>query len=384
MKNIFVIGSKGIPSRYGGFETFVEKLTEYKESKNIKYHVACLSEERNDEFEYNGARCFNVKVPNMGPAKAVFYDIISLKRVYKYIRDNNIQNATVYILACRIGPFIKLYKSKFEELDVPVYVNPDGHEWKRAKWNWMIRKYWKFSERLMIKNTDMVVCDSVAIQNYIKEEYNSYHPNTTFIAYGATVNKPEIVIEKKYKDWLKQWDIKERDYYLIVGRFVPENNYELIMREFLKSKTEKSLIIVTNVEKNKFYDDLQKRTNFTHDKRIKFVGTIYDQELLYQVRSGAFGYFHGHEVGGTNPSLLEALATTSLNILLNVNFNREVGKDAALYFNKEAGDLVRVIGFADSLSEKEIAEREKKAKCRIEEAYSWEHIINQYEDLFLN
>ncbi|MED1471923.1 beta 1-4 rhamnosyltransferase Cps2T [Bacillus salipaludis] len=350
MKNVFIIGSKGIPSKYGGFETFVDKLTEYKKSSDIKYHVSCLADNY-DEFEYNDARCFNVAVPDIGPAKAIYYDVKSLAIVYDYIKKNNISNAIVYILACRIGPFMKFYRKKFEKLNIPVYVNPDGHEWKRAKWNWAIRQYWKLSERLMIKNTDLAICDSVAIEKYIKEEYYLYRPETTFIAYGATINKPESFNENKYNQWLKQWDLKGKDYYLIVGRFVAENNYELIIREFMKSKSEKSLIIVTNVEKNRFYNELRERTKFDTDKRIKFVGTIYEQDLLFQVRTGAFGYFHGHEVGGTNPSLLEAMATTPLNILLDVNFNREVGQDAVLYFNKEA--------------------------------YSWELIVNQYEDCFL-
>jgi rhamnosyltransferase len=382
MKNIFIIGSKGIPSKYGGFETFVDKLTEYKMTNKIKYHVAC-SGDKYDEFEYNDARCFKVKVPEIGPAKAVYYDIKSLDLVYKYINENNLKNAIVYILACRIGPFMKFYKKKFEKLGIPVYVNPDGHEWKRAKWNWFIRQYWKLSERLMIKNIDLAICDSVAIENYIKEEYRSYRPETTYIAYGATINKPESINEYKYNQWLKQWALKGNDYYLIVGRFVAENNYELIIREFMKSESDKSLIIVTNVEKNKFFNKLRKRTNFDADKRIKFVGTIYDQELLFQVRNGAFGYLHGHEVGGTNPSLLEAMATTSLNILLDVNFNKEVGKDAAIYFTKEVGDLAKTIENADSLFKKNIKNKAEKAKQRIREAYSWELIVNQYENLFL-
>ncbi|MGG0185077.1 beta 1-4 rhamnosyltransferase Cps2T [Bacillus rhizoplanae] len=382
MKNIFIIGSKGIPSKYGGFETFVDKLTEYKKTLNIKYHVACLSDEEG-EFEYNGARCFNVKTPNVGAAKAVFYDIKSLDKVYTYIKQNDIKDGIVYILACRIGPFMSFYKRKFEKLGVPIYVNPDGHEWKRAKWNALIRRYWKLSEQLMIKNTDLVICDSVAIEDYIKEEYKNYNPKTTFIAYGATVKTPVQINENKYKDWLGNWGITEKGYYLIVGRFVPENNYELMIREFMKSNTTKSLVIVTNVEKNKFYNELNANTNFENDNRIKFVGTIYDEDLLYQVRTNAFAYLHGHEVGGTNPSLLESLATTSLNLLLNVQFNKEVGGDAALYFGKSQYELAQTIELADKLSFDELKEKETLAKKRIEDKYSWDMIVDKYENTFL-
>lgn len=381
MKNVFIIGSKGIPSKYGGFETFVDKLTANKINSEIKYHVSCLSQD-NNEFYYNDARCFNVKVPNIGPAKAVYYDVKSLDKVYKYIKENNIENATVYILACRIGPFIKVFTTKLTKLGVRVFVNPDGHEWKRAKWNWVIRKYWKFSERLMIKNSDLIICDSTEIEKYIKSEYKEYAPITKYIAYGASVTNQNNLNHKKYLNWLQEWHCKNNEYYLIVGRFVEENNYELILKEFMKSETNKSLIIITNVEKNKFYNELQKKTHFNNDNRIKFVGTIYDGELLSQVRMGAFGYIHGHEVGGTNPSLLEAMATTSLNFLLDVKFNREVGGDCSLYFTKKEGDLANIINEADVIADSRISELGSKAKHRINEKYSWDKIVKEYEECF--
>ena len=382
-KNIFIIGSKGIPAKYGGFETFVDKLTEKKQSEEIKYHVACMNSEK-EEFEYNNARCFSVKVPNIGPAKAVFYDIKALKDCIKYIKKNNVENVIVYILACRIGPFIGHYKKQLKKLGVKLYVNPDGHEWKRAKWNWAIRKYWKISEKLMVKNADLLICDSVNIEKYIKEDYNKYNPKTTFIAYGADVEKSTLTDnDKKLLDWYKEKSVKANEYYLIVGRFVPENNYKTMIKEFMKSKTTKDLVIVTNVEKNKFYTELQNELNFEKDSRIKFVGTVYDKELIKKIRENAYGYLHGHEVGGTNPSLLEALASTKLNLLLDVGFNKEVGQDGAMYWNKEDGNLANIIENADGLKENEIQELSKKAKSRIEDKYSWSKIVNKYENVFL-
>ena len=117
---------------------------------------------------------------------------------------------------------------------------------------------------------------------------------------------------------------------------MPENNYETMIAEFMKSTTSKKLVIITNIEKNKFYERLKQKTEFYKDERIKFVGTVYNKDLLKEIRKNAYGYLHGHEVGGTNPSLLEALATTNLNLLLDVGFNREVAMDGALYFNKRA------------------------------------------------
>ncbi|EPB8160245.1 beta 1-4 rhamnosyltransferase Cps2T [Clostridium perfringens] len=382
MKNIFIIGSKGIPANYGGFETFVDKLTSNKKSTNIKYHVSCLSNNF-DEFTYNEARCFNVKVPNLGAGKAVLYDIRALKMCLDYIDKNKIKNALIYILACRIGPFLSKYKKRASKLGVKIYVNPDGHEWKRAKWNYLIRKYWKISEKLMVKNADLLICDSKNIEKYIKEDYKKYNPNTTFIAYGAECKKSIIKDnDNKLLDWYKKQNVLPKKYYLIVGRFVPENNYEVVITEFMKSNTNKDLVIVTNVEKNKFYNELLEKTKFNLDKRIKFVGTVYDQEILKKIREDAYGYIHGHEVGGTNPSLLEALASTDLNLLLEVGFNKEVGEDGALYFSKENKNLAELIDSVDYLSEEDIKSLSSKAKARIISSYQWNSIINLYESLF--
>lgn len=381
MKNIFIVGSKGIPANYGGYETFVEQLTLNQVNKNIKYHVACMSNNE-EEFEHNNARCFNVIVPNIGPAKAVYYDIKAIKKSLKYIKENNIENAKIYVLACRIGPFIGHLKKKMKKLGISLYINPDGHEWKRAKWNKFIRKYWKISEKYMVKHADLLICDSVNIENYIKEDYKQFKPNTTFIAYGATIPE-KVEINEKYLNWCNEKNVKPNEYYLVVGRFVPENNYETMVKEYMKSTTTKDFVIVTNNQGNKFYDELKEKTNFDKDERIKFVGTVYDQELLMQIRQNAYGYFHGHEVGGTNPSLLEALATTRLNLLLDVGFNKEVAQDSAIYWNKEEGNLSKLIEQADKLSEEKIKELDIKSTNRIRDAYTWEKIVDDYEKILI-
>lgn len=381
-KNVFIIGSKGIPAKYGGFETFLEKLTEKRKSDDIRYHVSCLSD-NDKEFEYNGARCFNVKVPNIGSAKAVYYDIVALKKCLEYIEKNNIKDPIVYILACRIGPFVGHYKKRLKKLGGTLFVNPDGHEWKRDKWNALIKKYWKLSEKLMVKHADLLVCDSKNIEKYIKTDYQKYNPKTTFIAYGADMNKSKLKDDdEKLLKWYKANNISKGQYYLVVGRFVPENNYETMITEFMKSNTKKDFVLITNIEKNAFYNELKEKTKFYQDKRIKFVGTVYDQELLKKIRENAYGYFHGHEVGGTNPSLLEALATTNLNILLDVGFNKEVAMDGAIYFNKNEGNLAHLID--NEMKADDIEKLGIKAKNRITQEYTWEKIARDYENLFLN
>ena len=382
MKNVFIIGSKGIPANYGGFETFVDELVTRQKNTDIKYHVACLSD--NDrETEYHGAHCFNVKVPNIGPAKAVYYDLAALKYCVKYIKENKIDNAIVYILACRIGPFVNKYVKQLHKLNCKVYVNPDGHEWKRAKWNYFIRKYWKLSEKLMVKHADLLICDSKNIEKYIQEDYKQYSPKTTFIAYGADTSKSTLKDnDEKLLNWYKEKGVQAKEYYLVVGRFVPENNYETMIKEFMKSNTKKDFVLITNVEQNKFYETLKNETHFDQDKRIKFVGTVYDQQLLKKIRENAYGYLHGHEVGGTNPSLLEALATTDLNLLLDVGFNQEVGEDGAVYWNKEEGNLSALINRLENINNDQLKELSTKAKQRIDSEYSWDYIVRKYEELF--
>lgn len=385
MKHVFIVGCKGIPAKYGGFETFVEKLTEYRQDEEIQYHVACMkSDDVKDEvYMHNDAECFQVAVPSIGPAKAVYYDVKALQWVIRFIKKNNLQGSIVYILACRIGPFMGYFKKQLRKLDCTLFINPDGHEWKRAKWNTMIKKYWKYSEGLMVKHADLLVCDSVNIEKYIKEEYKDFQPKTTFIAYGA---KEADAVTQETKEKLAEWytkkNLEEKGYYLIVGRFVPENNYETVIREFMKSSTKKKLAIISNVEQNKFYEALKANTGFDADERIAFVGTVYDAELLEAIRQNAYGYIHGHEVGGTNPSLLEALATTDLNLLLDVSFNREVGEDGALYWKKDTDDLKALIDKLDDMVSEDILAMGKRAKERIANHYSWEMIIEKYEDLF--
>ena len=387
-KAVYIIGSKGIPAKYGGFETFVEKLTEYQKDSNIQYYVACMRENSaksgitEDRFEHNGAICFNVDVPNIGPARAIAYDIAAVNKAIELAKENKDEAPIFYILACRIGPFISRIKRKILAIGGTLLVNPDGHEWLRAKWSMPVRKYWKFSEKLMVKHADLLVCDSKNIEQYIQEDYKQYQPETTYIAYGTDTAPSNLKAEDtKVRNWYQEKEVSENGYYLVVGRFVPENNYEAMIREFIKSKSKKDFVLITNVEQNKFYDQLLQDTGFDKDPRVKFVGTVYDQELLKYIRENAFAYFHGHEVGGTNPSLLEALASTKLNLLLDVGFNREVGEDGAIYWKKD--ELASVIEEVEEFDQATIADLDFNSSKRILSAFTWEKIVSNYEEVFI-
>lgn len=402
MQHVFLVGAKSLGA-YGGYETFINKLTEYHQSnENIKYHVACkangdgfMDETKlvgvkpisENEFEYHNAHCFKIPIPNIGSAQAIYYDVTALKYCCNYIKQNKIEHAIIYIMACRIGPFMKKYCNKLHKLGASVYLNPDGHEWKRAKWNKWIRKYWKLSEKLMVKQSDLVICDSVNIEKYIHENYEKICKknglNTTFIAYGAETRKSKLSDDDaNLISWYEKWNVKPEEYYLVVGRFVPENNYETMLREFMMSNSSKDFVIITNVN-DKFLGELEERLHYKKDSRIKFVGTVYDQELLMKIRENAYAYFHGHEVGGTNPSLLEALGSTKVNLLLKVGFNEEVAKDSALYFTKDEGNLKTLIEKVDIMSDEERLLLDEKSTKRIQTAYSWEYICEKYEKVFL-
>ena len=272
---------------------------------------------------------------------------------------------------------------KIHKLGGKVFVNPDGHEWLRAKWPAPVRKYWKISEQMMVKHADLLVCDSQNIEKYIQESYAKYAPATTFIAYGAETRKSNLADDDaKLTGWYAEKGLSSKQYYLVVGRFVPENNYETMIREFMQSKTDKIFAIITNVN-DKFLDELEGKLHYRSDPRIRFVGTVYDQELLMKIRENAYGYFHGHEVGGTNPSLLEALGCTDLNLLLDVGFNREVAEESAMYWTKASGNLARLIEQADALPAEQISALGAAAKQRIADAYSWQFITDEYAKLFL-
>ena len=386
-KSVYIIGSKGIPAKYGGFETFVEKLTEHQKNSNIQYYVACMRENstksgiKDNQFEHNGAICFNIDVPNIGPARAIAYDIVAVNKAIEIAKENKDEAPVFYILACRIGPFISKIKKKIQDIGGTLFVNPDGHEWLRAKWSLPVRKYWKYSEKLMVKHADLLVCDSKNIEKYIQEDYKQYQPKTTYIAYGTDTAPSSLKAEDaKVRDWYQEKGVSENGYYLVVGRFVPENNYEAMIREFIKSKSKKDFVLITNVEQNKFYDQLLQDTGFDKDPRAKFVGTVYDQELLKYIRENAFAYFHGHEVGGTNPSLLEALASTKLNLLLDVGFNREVGEDGAIYWKKD--ELARIIEEVEVFDQATVADLDFKSSQRILSDFTWEKIVADYEGVF--
>ncbi|MCB5069858.1 beta 1-4 rhamnosyltransferase Cps2T [Streptococcus mutans] len=382
MRHVFIIGSRGLPAKYGGFETFVEELVKHKQSQQLTYHVACLSEtDQHKHFTYLGVDCFTIKAPKLGPARVIAYDMMAIRYALKLIKDQKIKHPIFYILGNTIGAFMGPFARKIKRIGGRFYINPDGLEWRRSKWSRPVQAYLKYAEKCMTKKADLVISDNTGIEGYIKQMYP--WAKTAFIAYGTDLSSSGLSKnDSKVKDFYKKWAIKDKGYYLIVGRFVPENNYETAIREFMTSSSERDLVIICNYEGNAYFEDLRQKTEFDKDKRIKFVGTVYDRPLLTYIREQAFAYIHGHEVGGTNPGLLEALAHTDLNLVLITEFNYTVALDAARYWTQDSGSLAQLINQFDK--QENFAEYGQRAKEIIVNYYTWEKIVEEYEDLFLH
>lgn len=397
MKHIFICGAKSI-GQYGGYETFVHELARHMENiKDIQLHILCKANGEGAmdesvlenvtrltemEFMYHGAHCIKLKVPKLGAATAIWYDAAAVNYSISYCKEHGIDEPVLYILTCRIGPFINGCKRRLRQIHGQYQLNPDGHEWMRKKWPLPVRKYWRWSEKRMVRAADLVICDSLNIEKYIQSTYRSSHVRTAYISYGGDASEEmEQSSAVSFQDVMRRYGLQEGDYYLVVCRFVPENNIEIILREFMQSKTRRRLALVMT-ENSKFRDRLEKELHFSCDERICFLGEIYDRKLLKRLREGAWAYLHGHEVGGTNPSLLESLAATKVNLLFRVPFNEEVAQDAAMYWTKEPGDLSALLDEADMLSEEKRSLLAEKARGRIRDSYSWQHIADEYKKLW--
>ena len=382
MQHVFIIGSRGLPAQYGGFETFVDQLVSHQVSPDIQYHVACLSNNQAyQHFDFKGVDCFTIKAPRLGPARVIAYDMMAINYALKHIKKQGIEQPIFYVLGNTIGAFVAPFARKIHKMGGRFYINPDGLEWKRAKWAKPIQAYLKYSEKIMTRHADLVISDNPGIESYIKEAYP--WSKTTYIAYGTDLSPTSLNSQdNKVREFYQKWQTQEKNYYLILGRFVPENNYETAIREFMASSTKRDLVIICNQEGNPYFEELRARTGFDQDPRVKFVGTVYDQDLLKYIRKEAFAYIHGHEVGGTNPGLLEALAQTDLNLVLGVSFNQTVAKDSAHYWTKEIGNLAHLIDRVDSLED--VSEWGQRAKANMKQNFTWEKIVGEYEELFLS
>ena len=355
-----ILGTRGIPARYGGFETFADELSTRLVKRGIDVTVYCIAEGSDQPRQYKGVSLVFLPSPSMGPLTTVLFDLRSLWHARK-------SYDVVYMLGYGAAFFCflpKLWGAK-------VWINVDGIEWARAKWNFVAKTYFKLMEYCSVKIADVVVADAVGIKEFLYKRHKAIVP-CEVIPYGA----PIVELPKEACD-LSSWSVEYRKYYLIVCRLEPENHVFEIIKGFAASKAKYPLLVVGNDQAETVYVRSLKTVS---DSRIRFVGTVYDQEKLKALRCGSRAYFHGHSVGGTNPSLLEALGCGNLVVAHDNVFNREVAENAGTYFTT-ANDLSAIIQKIELMSDDECVAVARLAKDRIRAHYTWDKIAEQYAAL---
>ncbi|MDO5329652.1 MAG: DUF1972 domain-containing protein [Coriobacteriia bacterium] len=367
MKNIYIIGSRGYHVNYGGWETFTSRLVDHYNDPNTHFYVTQLTHNKKDTYtDSDKVTVIPIYTPRIGGATMFLHTIRAFKTCMKIAEEGEI----FYVLGLKLYNRLKRKKRKLEKLGVKVFVNPDGMEWQRSKWGKQVKKFFLKSEKLMLNNADTIICDAKGIKSYIDRKYKHLKDKTRYIPYGFETYKLN-----NEKEVLKEHELKKDNYCLVVGRCEPENNFELIIKAFMKSKIDKQLVIITNFSESSYYKDLVESTKYMSDPRIKFIDGVYDKEKLACIRKNAYMYIHGHSVGGTNPSLIEALSLTDVNVLYNVSFNRDIGQKTCLYF-KSIKDLTKIL---DNDIDKSLG---KEAKKLAKANYTWDKIVDQYKAVF--
>lgn len=380
--NVFIIGLRGYTQNYGGWESFAQGLLNNWTDSSIHFFVfekvADYSEEEIVEVKH--VTCIRVFEKEQGSSAMMKYDKHCTDIADELILRNSIKNPILFHLGVRIGPYLWLKRNYLEKRGIKLMENPAGAEWRRTKWNKLVQAYLLVSAIMMAKSTDCMVCDNEGIRKLYDYMLIGRKPVLEYVAYGVNeVPRVPETMSQSAKNYFKHWNIEKDGYYLVLGRFIPENNYEMMIKGFIKSKTEKKLLIITNykTEIQKFYQHILKSTKFETEDRVIMAGTLYDPDVLHYIRQNARGYIHGHSVGGTNPGLLEAMAETDVNILYNVNFNKFVGGESTLYFSDE-DELASIIEKVDVMTAQERIEIGELSKYRMRKYYSWSYIVDEY------
>ncbi|QUH22621.1 DUF1972 domain-containing protein [Methanobacterium alkalithermotolerans] len=369
-KKIAIVGARGI-ANYGGFETFVSELAPRLVEKGFEVYCTC---ERDTEMppEYKGAKLiyFPFKMPENYQLRKIvefFYDIyFGIICSFKY--------DIVYFLGFSANIFTVFPRI----LGKKSFVNMAGLEWERSKFSKNERMLLKFFFKLALIGSNYTIIDNKKLINHIDKKY---HDKVVYISYG--VNEiPEIKWEQKIIDYYTNTKVNPSAYWLAVARLQPDNNIETILEGYIKSNSNKPLIIIGNFSCEEDYEiNIKTIINNWPDKKIILTGGIYNQKHLNMFRQHCFGYIHAHSIGGTNPSLLEALIMKNIIIANDNDFNREVAEDNVIYFNNDY-DLSEKINSI----EKDYFDYTKLSELSYKKAktdFSWDNIVNNYKNLFL-
>ena len=357
---IAILGTRGVPAKYGGFETFAEELGRRLVKRGHEVHVSCRSNFYSHRLEdYLGMKLTYTQGVKTKSLETLSHTFNSVKHV--------LQKPFDIILLCNIANAPLLLFSK--SLRKKVVLHADGMEWERNKWNALGKKYFRFAAWLATKFKTEIISDSKALQKFYKDKYGR---DSNFIAYGA------IPTSSSDKTLVRKYGLKPDGYFLQITRFEPENNPLLSIKAFEKLDTEKKLVLVGGIKYATAYSE---QLYNTKDPRVQFVGFIYDKNVLRELRCNAFAYIHGNEVGGTNPALLEAMSAGCFIVSRDGPFNREVLQNAGVYFHKSTEDLRnKLVWTLDHSQEKQ--DLAKQGKEIILKTYNWDSVAASYENLF--
>lgn len=353
---IAILGTRGIPNHYGGFEQCAEYLAIGLVRRGFDVIVYNSHNHPYQQDEWNGVKLIHCYDPEykLGTAGQFIYDLNCINDVRQRSCDIILQ---LGYTSCSVWGWMLPKK-------VVVTTNMDGLEWKRTKFSKKVKRFLLYAEKLGVKYSDYLISDSIGIQDYLKEKHQV---NSTFIAYGATLfNSPNSEV-------LSDYELKPYNYDMLIARLEPENSIEIILDGVEIAKIDRPFLVVGN-NNTKYGEFLKQR--YSINNNIKFIGGIYDIEKLNSLRHFCNIYFHGHTVGGTNPSLLEAMASSALICANNNAFNRYILDKDALYFNN-CDDVSNILASVDSLTtlhRNMIAQNRQK----ISDIYDWELIVDQY------
>ncbi|MBD0404489.1 DUF1972 domain-containing protein [Flammeovirga sp. EKP202] len=354
---VAIIGSAGIPAKYGGFETLTEYLTKYLGDK-FDITVYCSSKNTQKKIpSHNKSKLFYIPL-NANGIQSIPYDIISIFHALLF-------SDTLLILGvsgCITIPFFKLFTKK------RFLVNIDGLEWKRAKWNKYAKWFLKYSEKIACLHADEIIADNKVIQQYVKEEYGK---DAHLITYGADHSFPE----KLNQETIEQYSFLKENYAFKVCRIEPENNIHLILEAF-KDQKNIPLVIIGNWNNSAYGVKLLEK--YRNINNIHLIQPIYDQKILNQIRSNCYIYIHGHSAGGTNPSLVEAMYLSLPILAFGVNYNKETTFLQAKYFDTQE-ELVQLLNSIESSDLEKMAQINSHYSKKY---YTWNKISNDYASLF--
>lgn len=360
--NIGILGSRGIPARYSGYDTLVEELSlRLVKAPSNNVMVYCRNTYYKKKLpEYRGVKLAYLPAPRIKSFESLLHSFLSTINVL----GKNID--VIFFVDPGNAPFcllLRLFGKK-------VVIHTDGLGWKRRKWGPMARRYYKFVEWLCAKTAGALVTDNRVMEEYYREEYGA---DSVYIPYGASN------LYGVDRTVFHEYGLRPHKYLLVVARLEPENNTDLIIKEFSKTKVNMSLVVVGDSPYDPGY---LARLQQLADERVHFVGRINDQAKLNALYQGAYLYIHGHEVGGTNPSLLRAMDAGVAPVVINVPFNTSVIGGCGFSFERMKGHLGNLL---EELSAKpeEVQLMGQRALKRAKQHFNWENVAEQYEELFL-